>query len=178
MSSSTRPHRVSPKATTIQNTAPQSTASYFTDPVSYVVSGLYRRLTEPISPTIPQAMGRTQVKSSSNGVYTPPKRTASPFAPPPLTGLSLRGLRSTSPSARILTRTLAEEIRLLLPPRLQLATDWTLAYSVEQDGVSLATLYEKCKRYQSTRHGFVLAIKDGAGGVCNAFTPFHLKTLN
>ncbi|KAI4139088.1 MAG: hypothetical protein LQ340_008023 [Diploschistes diacapsis] len=100
--------------------------------------------------------------TASNGFYSVPHRTASPFAPPPLTGLTLRGHRN--PRYQLLTRTIAEEIRLLLPPRLQLATDWTLAYSIEQDGVSLATLYSKCERFSGNRHGFVLVVKDSAGG--------------
>ena len=105
-----------------------------------------------------------------NGVYTPPRRTASPFQPPPLTPLSLRGIRSsTSPSAQILSRALAEEIRLLIPPRLQLVSEWTLAYSVEQNGSSLGTLYNQCEEYRGKRAGFILVIRDGLGGV---ITPF------
>jgi len=106
-----------------------------------------------------------------DGVYTPPHRHASPFQPPPLTPLTLRGVKkSTAPSARLLSRALAEEIRLLIPPRLQLVNDWTLAYSVEQDGTSLATLYQKCGEYRSRESGFVLVVRDGGGGVC--FSPF------
>jgi hypothetical protein len=96
----------------------------------------------------------------------PPKRHASPFTLPPLTGLTLRGVcASTSASAQILSRSLAEEIRLLVPPRLQLVTDWTLVYSVEQDGVSLATLYHKCAAYSGKHAGFVLVVRDALGGV-------------
>ena len=147
----------------------ESTASYLSYPVAHVASALYRRLTEPHLPSPPKGMHNGQeyssaiVDSSSNGHYQAPKRTDSPFAPPPLTGLSLRGHRN--PRYQLLTRTVAEEIRLLLPPRLQLATDWTLAYSVEQDGVSLATLYNNCERFAGNRHGYVLVVKDSAGGV-------------
>lgn len=159
-------NRNSPKPSSIQTrpTHSPSTSSYLSYPVSHVVSGLYRRLTEPYFPP-PDPKPTSQFPDTSNannGVMHAPRRTASPFSPPPLTALTLRGPRT---AAQILTRTLAEEIRLLLPARLQLATDWTLAYSVEQDGVSLATLYNKCAKYQNSRHGFVLVVKDSAGGV-------------
>ncbi|KAI9839738.1 MAG: oxidation resistance protein 1 [Sclerophora amabilis] len=105
-----------------------------------------------------------------NGVYTPPNRNASPFQPPPLYPISLNGFRSfISAPTQILSRALAEEIRLLIPPRLQLVENWTLAYSLEQDGVSLATLYKKCAEYQGTRGGFVIVIRDGDGGIFGAY---------
>lgn len=59
----------------------------------------------------------------------------------------------------------------MIPPRLQLADEWTLAYSLERDGVSLATLYEKCERFRGgARRGFVVVVKDGSGGV--GLSPF------
>ena len=145
--------------------------SYLSYPVSHVVSGLYRRLTEP-SPNrsaIPRLHTHTSDQDSANdmhnGVYTPPHRTASPFQPPPLTPLTLSGSTSSS-SSTILSKAVAEEIRLLLPPRLQLAEQWSLAYSLEQDGVSLGTLYNKCASSEIPRDAsFVLVVQDGAGGV-------------
>ncbi len=68
-------------------------------------------------------------------------------------------------SSQLLSRTLAEEIRLLIPPRLQLLDEWTLLYSLDRDGVSLATLYNKCAELQALRRGYVLVVKDGLGGV-------------
>ena len=106
-----------------------------------------------------------------NGVYTPPYRTASPFQPPPLTPLTLSG----STDSTILSRAVAEEIRLLVPPRLQLAETWTLAYSLEQDGVSLGTLYNKCASPSLPRDSsFILVIQDGAGGVRPPLPSFSL----
>ncbi|KAF2239484.1 TLD-domain-containing protein [Viridothelium virens] len=97
-------------------------------------------------------------------------RTASPFQPPPLSPLLLSfGGLSSSSSAKTLTRTLAEEIRLLVPPRLQLVESWHLAYSLERDGVSLATLYQQCEKYRGKRGGFVLVVKDGTGGIFGAY---------
>jgi hypothetical protein len=87
-----------------------------------------------------------------SGVYTPPR---------------LKGYKSDTPaSAQLLSRALAEEIRLLVPPRLQLVEDWSLIYSLEQDGISLATLYKKCEHLRDGKGGFVLVVRDGSGGVC------------
>lgn len=75
------------------------------------------------------------------------------------------------PSAQILSTALAEEIRLLVPPRLQLAETWQLVYSLEEDGVSLATLYNKCGAGSlPKRSSFVLAVRDAAGGVSNSLS--------
>lgn len=105
-----------------------------------------------------------------DGVYTPPRRHASPFQPPPLTPLTLNGYKPSTPqSAKLLPRALAEEIRLLVPPRLQLVDEWNLTYSLEQNGVSLATLYDKSDDYRGKRGGFVLVIRDGNGGVFGAY---------
>ncbi|KAL8865076.1 MAG: hypothetical protein Q9198_009489 [Flavoplaca austrocitrina] len=104
-----------------------------------------------------------------NGIYSPPQRTASPFQPPPLTPLDLNS-GSASSSSVILTRALAEEIRLLVPPRLQLAESWSLAYSLEEDGVSLTTLYNKCaSRSIPKSSSFILVTKDAAGGIFGAY---------
>ncbi|KAL8695363.1 MAG: hypothetical protein Q9218_000122 [Villophora microphyllina] len=146
---------------------PHST-SYFSYPVSHVVSGLYRRLTEPNQ--IPKAKPPPLPSLDLyNGIYTPPQRTGSPFQPPPLTPLTLNPGKA-SPSSVILTRALAEEIRLLVPPRLQLAESWSLIYSLEEDGVSLTTLYNKLSSPSIPKgNSFVLVIKDAAGGIFGAY---------
>lgn len=96
----------------------------------------------------------------------PPRRKPSPFQPPPLTPLTLEGYKSsTREKGKLLTRALAEEIRLLVPPRLQLVDEWKVIYSLEQNGVSLATLYQNAHEYLGKRGGFVLVVKDGGGGV-------------
>ena len=143
---------------------PHSTRSYFSYPVSHVVSGLYRRLTEPTRVPHINALQPPPL-DMHNGVYTPPRRTASPFQPPPLTPLTLNPGKTSSFSI-ILTRALAEEIRLLVPPRLQLCESWSLVYSLEEDGVSLTTLYQKCGAPSIPKgSSFVLVIKDAAGSV-------------
>ncbi|PQE07957.1 oxidation resistance 1 protein [Rutstroemia sp. NJR-2017a WRK4] len=143
--------------------------------VSHAVTGLLRRFsTDPNQSThaYNKALSPTYPRTSDGieGVYTPPHRIASPFQPPPLYPIKLTGWReNTSPSAQLLTRALAEEIRLLVPPRLQLCEEWSLVYSLEQDGVSLGTLYKKCDDLRGLRNGFVLVVKDGEGGLFGAY---------
>jgi hypothetical protein len=111
-----------------------------------------------------------------DGVYTPPNhlhphRTASPMRPPPLEPVQLLGFSDdTPPDARLLTGPIAEEIRIMVPARLGIVDEWRLIYSLEQDGASLATLYEKCARYQGVRVGFVLCVRDCEGGVSRPIT--------
>ncbi|KAF1920647.1 hypothetical protein BDU57DRAFT_509044 [Ampelomyces quisqualis] len=108
--------------------------------------------------------------SDMQNVFQPPHRHASPFQPPPLTPLTLKGYRhGTREKGKLLSKALAEEIRLLVPPRLQLVDEWSLAYSLEQNGVSLATLYQKSDEYRGKRGGYVLVIRDGSGSVFGAY---------
>ncbi|EAW09467.1 putative oxidative stress response protein Oxr1 [Aspergillus clavatus NRRL 1] len=187
-SSSSSPGSRTPQTSTPLN---QSAVSYFSYPVTHVVSGLYRRLTDP---NITKASRKDKdnetttmnsssksfssknngSSASSSGVFTP-MRTASPFQPPPLTPLTLT-LGTTAPDSlqqQLLARALAEEIRLLVPPRLQLVDTWRLAYSLDRDGASLATLYENCYEFslRSPRAGFVLIIRDSSpsGAVFGAY---------
>ena len=139
------------------------------------IGGLLRRFsTDPPhkgeqSPTFPAP----RHGNGMDGVYTPPYRTASPFQPPPLYPISLHGWsESTEESNKLLTKALAEEIRLLVPPRLQLCEEWNLVYSLEEDGVSLGTLYKKCEDLRGFRNGFVMIVRDGEGGVRPPFLPF------
>ena len=156
-----------------------STSSYLSYPVTHIASSLYRRLTEPtpspqLSTDASSARPPPLRMHSNNGIYTPSHRTASPFQPPPLTPLSLVGTpEGTLESAQILTKALAEEIRLLVPPRLQLAERWRLVYNLQEDGVSLATLYSKCAEPDVPKMGgFVLVVRDAAGGVGPFPVPF------
>ena len=153
----TAPNRHEPPGST-------STASFITYPITRTVSGLLRRLSADHQPS-----GSRKSSGTRNGIagmeYTPPRK-ASPFQPPPLTPLSLQGYQVGTPEdARLLSRTLAEEIRLLVPPRLQLVDNWELTYSLEQDGASLSTLYKKVDEYRGKRGGFVLVVRDLSGNV-------------
>lgn len=154
-----------------------SAASYFADPVRYTVSGLVRRLSEDEAPTpLARALSANfngSMTDPTTGVYHPQApimRRKSPFQPPPLTPLTLDGYkRSTTGSARLLKRAVAEEIRLLVPPRLQLQDTWHLSYSLEQDGSTLSTLYSMCDQHRGKRGGFVIVVRDGSGGVFGAY---------
>jgi len=148
-----------------------SSAAYLAYPVRHVVSSLYRRMTEPPERPVGRLLDAPPLHSvSSSGLYTPPTRARSPFQPPPLTPLELR--HSLSPSAAdalLLTPPLAEEIRLLIPPRLQLIDHWQLAYSLEAHGASLATLYDHCVTISNYKHrsGYVLVVRDGSTSGAN-----------
>ncbi|KAF1950275.1 TLD-domain-containing protein [Byssothecium circinans] len=171
-----------------------SQSSYFTYPVTYAVNGLLRRLAaEPslsssnshasastsmspptsLSQSLQSLASSTTASASSmmDSVFAPPpRRKASPFQPPPLTPLSLKGYKSsTREKGKLLSKALAEEIRLLVPPRLQLVDDWSLVYSLEQNGVSLATLYQKAEEFTGKRGGFVLVVRDAGGGIFGAY---------
>lgn len=161
---------VTPKSTTSHSSNP-SNSNYLSYPVAHVFKGVYRRLTEPTSSKpssrnpSPNPGAITPPLNTHNGLYTPPHRTASPFQPPPLTPLRLMGGPTSEPGP-ILSKALAEEIRLLIPPRLQLTEQWGLVYSLEEDGVSLATLYKKCAAAKIPKSSsFVLVVRDGADGV-------------
>lgn len=154
-----------------------ATFAYFTEPFSYTARSVARRLSED-EPETPLGVALSANHNGSMndptlGVYRPPtapKRRPSPFQPPPLTPLSLRGYKGgTKGEARLLSKALAEEIRLLVPPRLQLCDHWELAYSLDQNGSTLSTLYSLCDKYRGRRGGFVVVVKDSGGGVFGAY---------
>ncbi|KAJ9652319.1 oxidation resistance protein 1 [Neophaeococcomyces mojaviensis] len=146
-----------------------SSAAYLAYPVKHVVSSLYRRMTEPPDQPVNKLLDAPVMfmKSAQSSIYTLPRR-ASPFQPPPLSPLQLsHSLSDTRAESLLLTRSLAEEIRLLIPPRLQLVDSWRLAYNLELHGSSLGTLYEHCERAlgalgSTQRGGFVLLVQDGS----------------
>ncbi|KAK4124190.1 TLD-domain-containing protein [Parathielavia appendiculata] len=180
----------SPGSVTPPDTASPSSSTFLTSSVSSLLGGLIRRFSgEPSlstpNPAPPLPHARTfQPDGHGNGngrdgVYTPPHllhthRTASPMRPPPLEPLQLVGFSDeTGQDARLLTPPIAEEIRIMVPARLGIVDEWRLVYSLEQDGASLATLYEKCARYQGLRVGFVLCVKDCEEGLFGAYLSDH-----
>ncbi|RCK57711.1 Oxidation resistance protein 1 [Candida viswanathii] len=62
---------------------------------------------------------------------------------PPLSPLTLVGYKEST-RHRLLDLELANNIRNLIPARLQLFDNWNLVYSLEQHGISLNTLYRNC----------------------------------
>jgi hypothetical protein len=84
--------------------------------------------------------------------------------------LTLHGYKAgTTSRAKLLRKAIAEEIRLLIPPRLQLASSWKLVYSMDQNGSTLSTLYNLCDQYRGKRRGFVLVVRDSNGGLFGAY---------
>ncbi|KAH8169022.1 protein kinase domain-containing protein [Sarocladium implicatum] len=123
-------------------------------------------------PTSQQSQGASSSATSQddgvNGVFQPPvKRTISPFRPPPLDPLVLHGHGDGTGS--LLTHGIAEEIRTMIPERLRITEDWKIVYSLEQDGASLSTLYQKCRQFEGRRVGFVLVVKDQDGSTFGAY---------
>lgn len=176
-SASRTPQGKKTSKTTSDSSSPlnQSAVSYFSYPVSHVVSGIYRRFTDQPPKDSPSTMSFNT--STSPEVFTP-LRTASPFQPPPLTPLTLSpgvdtDSNSSSLQQQLLSRALAEEIRLLVPARLQLVDTWCLAYSLDRDGASLSTLYANCHDFaqRSPRAAFVLVVRDASpnGAVFGAY---------
>ncbi|AET37964.1 Oxr1p Ecym_2215 [Eremothecium cymbalariae DBVPG len=94
----------------------------------------------------------------------------------PLPPIRLNGYIVTTKD-RLLTLEICEEIRTLIPRRIQLYTDWHLLYSLEQHGASLHSLYEHVKPQEQTssRVGYLLVIKDKKGGIFGAYAnePFR-----
>ncbi|BCS22332.1 putative oxidative stress response protein Oxr1 [Aspergillus puulaauensis] len=118
----------------------------------------------------------SSISSTSQYPVFTPVRTVSPFQPPPLTPLTLLANEENTPiplapQNQLLSRALAEEIRLLVPPRLQLVDTWRLAYSLDRDGASLSTLYDNCREVssRSPRAGYVLVIRDASPSASTVF---------
>lgn len=81
-----------------------------------------------------------------------PEPTPDESSFPPLSPLNLHGYKTTT-KHRQLDRELANDIRNLLPARLQLYDDWEMVYSLEQHGISLKTLYRNCDpEFQVQQH--------------------------
>ncbi|EAQ92204.1 hypothetical protein CHGG_00439 [Chaetomium globosum CBS 148.51] len=183
----------SSRSVTPPGTASPSSSTFLTSSVSSLWGGFMRRFSSEPSPSTPHPPGLPHARTFQpdggdkrqhhedshgnglDGVYTPPHtlyphRTASPMGLPPLEPLQLLGFSEETPQdARLLTAPVAEEIRIMVPARLGIVDEWRLVYSLEQDGASLATLYEKCAQYQGVRVGFVLCVKDCDGGLFGAY---------
>ena len=122
---------------------------------SAITSSIQRRLSSGINS-----------RTSSPSIDDPPRHVHN--SDPPLTPVKLNGFSETT-TERILTDKLAEDIRLMMPARLQVQENWTLVYSLDQHGVSLATLYSRCKSFNSPQAGFVVIVKDRRENVFGAY---------
>lgn len=98
---------------------------------------------------------------------------AEKFTVPELSPIELVGYLTTT-KTRLLSPSIAEDLRHLLPARLGLIDQWNLLYSLEQHGSSLQTLYaNNTPREKKSRSGYVLVIKDDTGHVFGAYTNEH-----
>ena len=74
---------------------------------------------------------------------------------------------------RLLTVEMCDEIRMLMPTRIQLYNEWTLLYSLEQHGASLHSLYNNVTPSDedvNRRIGYVTVIKDRHNGIFGAYS--------
>jgi len=122
---------------------------------SAIASSLQRRLSANLSPP-----------SSPSTDDVPPRNSHE--CEPPLASITLKGFSDTT-NERILSEQLAEEIRLMMPARLKVQDNWDLVYSLDQHGVSLATLYSRCKAFNSPQAGFVVIVKDNREHIFGAY---------
>lgn len=97
---------------------------------------------------------------------------------PPLSPLSLIGYKKGT-KRRLLTKELANDLRQHIPSVLQISHTWKLRYSMEQDGTSLNTLYDKCKpeigENTRRRRGYFLVIMDSHGDRFGAYLNEYLR---
>lgn len=98
-----------------------------------------------------------------------------------LTPLTLEGYKPTS-KHRLLDISLAEDLRQHLPPRLQISHDWTLLYSIEQNGISLNTLYNsmlpKTNTTESRKYGYLIVIRDQDHQIFGCYINEFLKPMD
>lgn len=92
-------------------------------------------------------MGRSNAGSApgNDDSVSPARDTETETELPPLADLNLVGYKAST-RCRLLDKELAHNIRNLVPRRLQLAGEWNLVYSMEQDGISLRSLYRNNDR--------------------------------
>ncbi|RKF79123.1 Oxidation resistance protein 1 [Golovinomyces cichoracearum] len=137
--------------------------------VRQAVSGLFRRFTEQSSLGAASSSAKNHTDDFDDARSSRPKGISA-FLTSSLNSIKLNyRTYSSQDAARLLTKSIAEEIRLLVPPRLQLCEEWNLIYSLEKDGASLATLYKKCRELDGERNGFVLIVKDGKGDLFGVY---------
>lgn len=87
-----------------------------------------------------------------------------------LPSVKLNGYLPTTKN-RLLTPEMCDEMRSLMPTRIQLYTEWQLLYSLEQHGASLHSLYDNLITESKTpiRVGYVIVIKDRKQGIFGAY---------
>lgn len=102
-------------------------------------------------------------------------RQVSAPALPALSNVELLGRHPTTDIA--LTAQLASTLRTILPPLFRISRRWDLAFSLDQNGSSLRTLYDSLERWDSREASdtsrqvaFLFVLKSQASDICGAFT--------
>ncbi|KAF9306798.1 oxidation resistance protein 1 [Mortierella antarctica] len=85
---------------------------------------------------------------------------------------ALQLLERSDDTDPVLDVDVAHQIRLELPRKLRNATKWNLVYSSDQHGISMTTLYHRCRG----KGPMILAVKDSYDCVFGAFINEELKT--
>lgn len=90
--------------------------------------------------------------------------------------VTLEGYAPTT-KHRLLSPEMCDELRTLMPTRIQLFDKWELLYSLEQHGASIQSLFNRVNAdaNPAKRVGYVLIIEDRLGGIFGGYTnePFH-----
>lgn len=166
--------------------SPQLQPQYEEYGISSMISGWFGRRFGPSRTSSQMSTGAGSTHSSrtfpmdhpssfGDGISTPftpprPSRSASPFVMPDYEPLVLTGYHEdTGRGAQLLSTSVGEAIRMNFPERLRICEEWKLVYSLYQDGSSLSTLYKLCDEFRGRRVGFVLVVRDGAGGTFGAY---------
>ncbi|KAF9321627.1 oxidation resistance protein 1 [Podila horticola] len=84
---------------------------------------------------------------------------------------ALQLLERSEDTDPVLDVDVAHQIRLELPRKLRNATKWNLVYSSDQHGISMTTLYHRCRG----KGPMILAVKDSYDCVFGAFINEELK---
>ncbi|SCU98812.1 LAFA_0G20274g1_1 [Lachancea sp. 'fantastica'] len=76
-----------------------------------------------------------------------------------------------STRSRLLSPDICDELRNLMPTRIQLYSDWHLLYSLQQHGASLQSLFGRTAPDQAVpaRIGYVILIEDRKGGLFGGY---------
>ncbi|KAJ2548343.1 oxidation resistance protein 1 [Coemansia sp. RSA 1933] len=101
-----------------------------------------------------EAANTTAHNNSAKSMPTP--RSARP-------PIQLLGRKDDTP--KVLSPTIANKLRPLLPVQQRLAKSWRLVYSIDQHGISIHTMLDLCAHEKSV----LLAIKDTKGKVFGAY---------
>ncbi|KAJ1991488.1 oxidation resistance protein 1 [Coemansia sp. RSA 1358] len=110
-----------------------------------------------------EAMSTPLTIPHSGSVSTEASRDATSVRHSSRPPIQLLGRNDDTP--KVLTSTIANQLRPLLPVQQRLAKTWRLVYSIDQHGISMNTMLDLC----ASEKAILLAIKDGKGRVFGAY---------